>query len=502
VYKKLLNAVTNLGAPKVLLVGDFMLDSYVYGDALRISPEAPVPVLKVVNREHRCGGAGSVAVNLAALGAKCFCIGAIGNDQNGKILTELLKEAGADISGLVQIPNRPTISKQRLVGLAQHRHRQQLLRIDDESAEPLEENQYDKILKAFQARLTEVDIVCLQDYNKAILHPKLCSQFIKAALKHKKFVLVDPPCIEDYSKFKHASLITPNRREASMAAGFDIESIEDAQRAADTIVKKYSLNAVVITLDKEGAFLRTDKTAKYISTIPRSVYDVTGAGDMVLAALTVSLAAGCDYETAVELANVAGGIEVEKFGAAPVSVDEIANEIIAQNRDKTSKLRDIDSLAKELQFHRSQKQSVVFTNGCFDVIHRGHIEFLKFCKKQGDIVVLALNSDSSVKKIKGPERPINNQHDRAVVLAALETIDYIVIFEEIDPLKTIETLEPDILVKGQDWQHKGVVGREFVESYGGKVILAPLVDGKSSTDTINKIKSIQQNASQTEQDIN
>jgi len=493
VYKKLLNAVSNLGAPKVLLVGDFMLDSYVYGDALRISPEAPVPVLKVVDREHRCGGAGSVAVNLTALGAECFCIGAIGNDQNGKVLTRLLKEAGADISGLIQLSNRPTISKQRLVGLAQHRHRQQLLRIDDESDEPLKENQYDKILKIFQARLPQADIVCLQDYNKAILHPKFCSQIIEATLENHKFVLVDPPCIKDYSKFRGASLITPNRSEASMAAGFTIESLVDADKAAETIMQKFSVNAVVITLDKEGALLKTDQITKHISTIPRSVYDVTGAGDMVFATLAVTLAAGCDHETAVRLANVAGGIEVEKFGAASVTIDEIVNEIIAENRDKIGKLRDIDSLAEELQFHRKQNQTVVFTNGCFDVIHRGHIEFLKFCKKQGDIIVLALNSDSSVKKIKGLDRPINNQHDRAVVLAALETVDYIVIFEETDPLKTIEKLKPDILVKGKDWEHKGVVGRELVESYGGKVVLAPLVKGKSSTNTIKKMMSLEQN---------
>jgi D-beta-D-heptose 7-phosphate kinase/D-beta-D-heptose 1-phosphate adenosyltransferase len=492
-YKQLLNKVTNLGSPKVLLVGDFMLDSYVYGDALRISPEAPVPVLKVVKRQSRCGGAGSVAANLTALGAECICIGTIGDDDNGKLLIELLKEANVDISGLLQMPGRPTISKQRLVGLAQHRHRQQLLRIDDESTSSLEESQYSKILEVFQARLPEADIVCLQDYNKATLNPKLCFKLIQAAIKAAKLVLVDPPSIADYSKFKGASLITPNRKEASLAAGFEVHTIADAEKAADTIIQKFEVEAVVITLDKEGAFLKSKQVAKHISTVPRSVYDVTGAGDMVLAMLAVSLAAGCDHETAVHLANLAGGIEVEKFGVASVTIDEIVNEIIAENMGKTGKLRDIDSLCDELDFHRKQNQTIVFTNGCFDVIHRGHIEFLKFCKSQGDIVVLALNSDFSVKKIKGPERPINNQHDRAEVLAALETIDYIVIFDEPDPLNTIQKIRPDILIKGKDWEHKGVVGREFVESYGGKVVLASLIDGKSSTNTINKMKSLRKN---------
>lgn len=209
---------------------------------------------------------------------------------------------------------------------------------------------------------------------------------------------------------------------------------------------------------------------------------------MVLAMLAVSLAAGYDYTTCVQLANIAGGIEVEKFGVASVTIDEIVNEVIAQNHGKTGKIHDIDSLINELSFHRQQKEKIVFTNGCFDVLHIGHIQFLKSCKSQGDIVVLGLNSDSSVRSIKGHERPINNQHDRAAVLAALETVDYIVIFDETDPLKTIEHIKPDILVKGADWEHKGVVGREFVESYGGKVVLIPLVDGKSSTDTIKKIR--------------
>ena len=314
---------------------------------------------------------------------------------------------------------------------------------------------------------------------------------IQLASRANKKVLVDPSLGSNYSKYSGATIITPNRKEASAAVGFDIKTAETAARAAEEFVERLKLKAVVITLDKEGAYLRTEKKGEIIPTRPRSVYDVTGAGDMVLATLAITLAAGCDYKTAVQLSNITSGIEVEKFGAATVTIEEIINEIIFQERGKGGKVHSIDSLVEKLSWHRKQKETIVFTNGCFDVVHRGHIEFLKFCKLQGDIVVVGLNSDSSVKTIKGPDRPINNQYDRAAVLAALETVDYITVFDEPDPLNLIKKLKPDVLVKGQDWAHKGVVGREFVESYGGKVVLAPLVEGKSSTATIEKIKSLE-----------
>jgi len=489
-YEKLLKTVTNLGSPKVLVVGDFMLDVSIYGDALRISPEAPVPVLRVTKTEYNCGGAGSVVTNLAALGALPVCLGVIGKDQNGRILKQALNKAGADTAGLFTVKDRPTISKQRLIGLAQHRHQQQLMRFDEESTEPLPNELYDKILQFYRDNLKHVALICLQDYNKAILNPSLCKQMIQSAAKAGKKVLVDPCLTSDYSKYAGATVITPNRNETAEAVGFQINTEEDAAKAAADLAEKLSLEAVVITLDREGAYLKTQEVSEIIPTRPRSVYDVTGAGDMVLATLAVTLGAGCDYKTAVQLCNITGGIEVEKFGAATVTVDEIINEIVGQNRDKTGKVRSVDSLIIELDWHRSQKDTIVFTNGCFDVLHRGHIEFLKFCKAQGNTVVVGLNSDSSVRTIKGPERPIHNQNDRAAVLGALETVDYITVFDEPEPLDLIKKVKPDVLVKGQDWAHKGVIGAEFVESYGGRVVLAPLVEGKSSTSVIEKMKSV------------
>jgi D-beta-D-heptose 7-phosphate kinase/D-beta-D-heptose 1-phosphate adenosyltransferase len=491
-HENLLKTATNLGSPKVLVVGDFMLDVYIYGDALRISPEAPVPVLKVTKTEHSCGGAASVAADLAALGALPLCLGVIGNDRNGEILKKMLTDAGADIAALLTVTDRPTISKQRLIGLAQHRHQQQLFRMDEESTEPLLDDQYEEVLQNFRDKLQQANIVCLQDYDKGLLNPSVCRQMIQLATQANKKVLVDPSLAGDFSKYTGATLITPNRQETSLAVDFELKTADDAARAAQVLVQKLKLKAVVITLDKEGAYLKTENEDEIIPTRPRNVYDVTGAGDMVLATLAMTLAADCDYKTAVQLCNIASGIEVEKFGVAAVTIDEIVNEIVSENRAKGGKVRSTDSLVNELTWHRRQKETIVFTNGCFDVVHRGHIEFLKFCKAQGDIVVVGLNSDHSTKTIKGPSRPINNQHDRAAVLAALETVDYVTTFDEPDPLNLIKKVKPDILVKGQDWAQKGVVGAEFVESYAGSVVLAPLVEGKSSTTIIEKIKSLTQ----------
>jgi D-beta-D-heptose 7-phosphate kinase/D-beta-D-heptose 1-phosphate adenosyltransferase len=490
-YENLLKAITNLGSPKVLVVGDFMLDVYIYGDAVKISPEAPVPVLKIAETEHRCGGAGSVAADLAALGAKTYCLGVIGDDKDGEILKAKLIEAGANVDGLFKAANRPTISKQRLIGLAQHLHRQQLIRMDRESTEPFSDELNESILAAYKDKLPDVEMVCLQDFNKGLLIDSLCRQMIRLANQANKKVLVDPCMASDYSKYTGATAITPNREESSTAVGFELNDAETAAKAADYLFQKLLLEAVVITLDKDGAYLKMEKKGLMVPTRPRSVYDVTGAGEMVLAMLAAALAAGCDYEIAVQLSNVAGGIEVEKFGTSTVTIEEIADQIASQSRVASGKILAVDSLLNELARHRRKKRTIVFTNGCFDVLHRGHLEYLRFCRRHGDVVVLGLNSDNSVRMIKGPGRPINNQEDRAALLAAMEMVDYVTLFNEPSVLNLVKKVRPDVLVKGEDWAVKGVVGREFVESYGGKVVLAPLVENKSSTATIEKIKSLE-----------
>ncbi len=491
-YENLLKVVTNLGHPKVLLAGDFMLDVYIYGDAERISPEAPVPVLRVATErtQKSCGGAGLVAANIADLGGIPVCIGVVGDDQNGRILKDKLGEKGADTTGLIGVAGRPTTTKTRLIGLAQHRHQQQLFRMDEETTAPLSEQQCEQIVNIYSAKLKEADIVCLQDYNKGMLSGSLCSRLIRLAKQAGKNVLIDPSPSGDYTKYTGATLITPNRHEASLGTGLPVGTIEQAAKAAATLRDKLELEAVVITLDKEGAYLKTGQIDEHIPTRARNVYDVTGAGDTVLATLAMAVASDCDYRTAVQLANITGGLEVEKFGGATVTIEEVINEIIAANRGRSGKLRQLDSLVEELNWRRKQNETVVFTNGCFDVLHLGHIELLKFCKQQGGIVVVGLNSDASVRIIKGPDRPIHNHFDRAAVLAALETVDYITIFDEPDPLELVKRVKPNVLVKGRDWAEKGVIGGDFIKSYGGKVVFAPLIEGKSSTGIIEKIRAL------------
>jgi D-beta-D-heptose 7-phosphate kinase/D-beta-D-heptose 1-phosphate adenosyltransferase len=493
-YEQLLQTIGNLGAPRVLITGDFMLDVYVYGDAVRISPEAPVPILKVTETESRCGGAASVAADLAALGAVPLCVGIVGQDDYGELLTNSLTAAGADISGLCRAANRLTTTKERLIGLAQHRHRQQLMRIDRENTEPLPESVRAEILSRYREALEQADIVCLQDYDKGVLSTDVCQEMIRLGTQAGRKVLIDPATHRDYAKYTGATLLTPNRHEASAAAGLDVRSSADAAQAARHLKDALALEAVVITLDKQGAYLLTGDTGELVPARPRNVYDVTGAGDVVLATLAVSLTVDGDYRIAAQLANIAGGIEVEKFGSAPITVSEMIHEIASRLGTHNVKLRSLEALMEEINWRRSRGQTIVFTNGCFDVIHRGHIEYLRFCKAQGDVLVVGLNSDRSVRALKGPERPINNQYDRAAVLSGLETVDLITIFEDPSVLGLVKKVRPDVLIKGANWGSKeGVVGYEFVESYGGKVMLAPLVEGKSSTATIERIKALQAN---------
>jgi len=493
-YERLLKTIGSLGAPKVLVAGDFMLDVYVYGDAVRISPEAPVPVLKVTETEYRCGGAASVAADLAALGAAPVCIGLVGKDAEGRRLKQMLTDLGADVAGLHETADRPTVTKQRLIGLAQHRHKQQLMRIDREAADPVPIEVGEEMLRQYRRRLSDVEIVCLQDYNKGVLTDLLCQQMIVLAVEAAKKVLVDPTPGGDYARYSGATLLTPNRHEASTACGLAIHTASDAARAAEHLRADLRLEAAVVTLDKEGAYLATDDSSQLVPVRPRTVYDVTGAGDVVLATLAVSLAADSDYLTAVHLANIAGGIEVEKFGAAGVTRAEMEREIARLYGARNDKVRSLEALLEELSWRRDRRQSIVFTNGCFDVLHRGHIEYLEFCRAQGDVVVVGLNSDRSVRALKGPDRPVNNELDRAAVLSGLESVDFITLFDDPSVLDLIKKVRPDVLVKGGDYGKEGVVGWEFVESYGGKVAMAPLVKDRSSTGTIERIRALQAKA--------
>ncbi len=484
---RLIELVKNLAGRKIVLVGDFMLDRYVYGNAERLSPEAPVPVLHFNHEEVRLGGAGHVAAALAALGCRVHAIGCCGDDEAAVTLKKLLVDVGVT-GDLIPTPGRCTTSKTRLVGLAQQRSPQQMIRLDYEVGGAVSSEIAGKIVAAFARAIVDADAVCLEDYNKGVLTPAVTQSLISAAKSRSKQVLIDPASIADYGKYASATCLKLNRTETEKATGLPARSPEQYALAAKKLIDNLQLDAVVLTLDKDGAYLATrDGQKRRVTTRPRQVADVTGAGDMVLAALTASRAAGADWLDSVALANVAGGLEVERFGAIPVKPEEIVLELMAESHEHLGKERKADALVRELAGHRAAGRKIVFTNGCFDLIHLGHVKYFQFARAQGDLLVVAVNTDASIRKLKGPKRPVVTEDDRVGVLEELESIDYLVRFEEDTPLKMIEAIKPDVLVKGADYKKEQVVGWDIVERHGGKVALAPLIDGRSTSNVITRI---------------
>ncbi len=475
---------------RVLLVGDLILDRYIYGDAERISPEAPVPVLRAVETREAVGGCANVAACLRALGCEVICCGMMGTDRYGQTLQGLLRESGVDDSAVVVQPQRPTTTKTRLVGLAQHRHRQQLLRLDEEDARPLPDDAVKELIDRACQRVVECDVVCIEDYDKGVVSERLVQSVAREAKRHGRSVLVDPARLHDYARYRGADVATPNRDELSIVTQRTCDSVEAVQSAAQEALENYGFRAVVATIDRDGAVVvEQGRGGQHLPTVPRTVYDNTGAGDAVLAMLSAAVAAGADLVSAARLANVAGGLEVEKFGCVPISADEVLAELRLEHRTRNGKLTGVDELVAEVQLRRDRGETVAFTNGCFDIFHAGHVDFLKRCRREASILVVALNSDASVRRLnKAENRPINRFEHRAAVLGAMECVDYVVGFEEATPESLIRRVRPDVLIKGEDWAEKGVVGREVVESAGGRVLLLPLVDGLSSTTLIERIR--------------
>jgi len=474
----------------ILVVGDFMIDRYLYGDAERISPEAPVPVLRVIREEDTLGGAGSVAADIAALGAVPHCVGVVGRGDDADRLAAMLSSAGAKAGALVADDGRRTTLKTRLVGLAQHRHRQQLIRVDDETTDPLDEATADRLLVEIERLLATCQVVCLEDYNKGVITPYLAGRVCEVARKRGVPVLVDPANIADYTRYIGGTLITPNRTETERVTGLRLRDVATVADHKADILAACHTDYVCVTLDADGAALiGPGGHFEHVPTKKRDVYDVTGAGDEVLAALAVTIAAGGDYREAVHVANVAGGLEVEKFGCVPITRDEVLGEIILEHHRAAGKIRSLEQLVPELTRRRGCGEKVVFTNGCFDLVHAGHAATFAFCKEHGDLLVVGLNSDDSVRSLgKAPGRPIIGQDDRAAMLAAMSDVDYIVTFNEQTPQALIEAIKPDTLVKGRDWEGKTVVGRDIVEAAGGKVLFVPLVEGLSTTQIIDRIR--------------
>jgi D-beta-D-heptose 7-phosphate kinase/D-beta-D-heptose 1-phosphate adenosyltransferase len=484
----LIQIMERLWRVPVVLVGDLMLDRYLYGNAERLSPEAPVPVLHYQREELGLGGAGGVAADLAALGAEVRAVGMLGADESGAAVKRLLSACGTDIRGVIECPDRPTVCKTRLVGLAQHRHPQQMMRIDFEEPGKLSEQWAARVIAAAQAAMDGAQIVCLEDYNKGLLTPDVCQRIIALARERGLPVLIDPASIADYTRYRGATAIKLNRLETEKATGLPMQQESQFAAAGEWLLKNLELEAAVITLDKHGSYLATrDGGRRWLKTRARQVYDVTGAGDMVLSMLAAARAGGASWVEAVALANVAGGLEVERFGSVPIQPREIIQELLSDVRETQGKQRTLDRLVSEIQIHRAAGKRIVFTNGCFDLIHLGHIKYFQFARQQGDLLVVAVNTDHSIRKLKGEKRPIIDENDRLSVLEELESIDYLVCFDDDTPLRLIEQIRPDVLVKGADYQKEQVVGWDLVESYGGHVALAPLLDGRSTSAVIKRI---------------
>lgn len=487
----LLTRLTNYTSFKVLLIGDFMLDQHVYGAAERLSPDAPVPVLHATSSEDCPGGAANVALCLRALKGEVICCGVVGQDREGEAIRDALSKAGCGVEALVTDPTRPTTVKRSLIGLAQHRHPQKMFRVDMESRDPLDHELRDQLLQRIEASLPEADIVLIEDYNKGVCSPVLCERVISMCRKAGKKVLVDPAVIDDYQRYHGATAITPNRSEAELATGLDTPI--DASQVhnaglARKLLTDLDLEAVVLTLDKHGALLELrDGDPQLVPTVARSVYDVSGAGDIVLAALAGALANGLPWLNAVQFANAAAGLEVEVFGVQPIPFAAVQREVLAQTRKLDGKVRTLEELHVELSVQRESGRKVVFTNGCFDVIHAGHVAYLREAKKLGDVLVVAINDDEGVRTLKGEGRPVYSAAERLEILSELQCVDYLTIFSEPTVRELLTALLPDLYVKGGDYKADEVVEAGLIRDLGLELRILTHRPGLGSTQVIERL---------------
>jgi len=465
-------------SPRLLVIGDLMVDQYLWGSCDRISPEAPVQVINVDRESKILGGAGNVVNNLKKLGAKVDIISVVGNCEVSSELIKLLVDINVHTKYLITQKNRISSKKTRIIA-----SQQQVVRYDRESSDDIDVDSQNTIIETFNKIVNNYEAILLSDYGKGVLTNQLTQSLIYIAKKYNKKVLVDPKGI-DYFKYKGAYLLTPNKKEASIATKINI--IDDAS-LTDAILELKSmcdLDISLITLSENGIAIYDDELRTH-PTIAKEVFDVTGAGDTVLASLGFALACGNNIDDAVAFSNLAGGVVVGKIGSATATLNEVIEYESSLNKSSGDKhIKTQVEIAKLSQELKLKGKKIVFTNGCFDLIHAGHISYLEKAKNFGDVLIIGLNSDSSVTSLKGKGRPINLQEDRAYILAALEVVDYVVIFDEDTPYKLIKSIKPHILVKGGDYIGKEVVGQDIAD----ELKLVEFVDGKSSTKTIEKIK--------------
>jgi D-beta-D-heptose 7-phosphate kinase/D-beta-D-heptose 1-phosphate adenosyltransferase len=464
--------------PKILVVGDLMIDHYLWGSCERISPEAPVQVVDIAKETTVLGGAGNVINNLRVLGAEVSVASVIGQDNIGDELLTMLDTIGVKTSHIVKQTNRSTSKKSRIIAT-----NQQVLRYDKESKEEITSSSQIKIIESLQTNILDYEAIILSDYGKGVLTDSLCKEIISLANAKNIKVLVDPKG-EDFAKYSGAYLLTPNKKEAQLATKIEIKDEKSLTDALLTLKEKANLTLSLITLSEDGIAIY-DKSLKKFPTVAKEVFDVTGAGDTVIASIAFALSSQKTIEESIAFANLAAGVVVGKIGSATVSIDEIVEyEASLHKSQSDAHIKSFDEITAIVQRYKKNNKKVVFTNGCFDILHVGHVKYLQVAKSFGDILIVGLNSDASVSRLKGEDRPINIAQDRAYLLAALEAVDFVVPFEDDTPYELIKMIEPDTLVKGGDYKGKEVVGTKFA----GSLKLVDFVDGKSTTKTIDKIK--------------
>lgn len=470
----------------ILVIGDLMLDRYLFGDVQRISPEAPVPVVLLKSQDERAGGAANVAANLVGLDISTRIIGAVGEDHEATRLLDLLDTVGIDTRHIYRSPLRPTITKTRILG-----GHQQMMRLDQENAARYTTEEETALQSAIASALHDRPAaIILSDYAKGVLSDTLCQRITQQARQAGIPVLVDPKG-RDYSKYRGATGLTPNKRETAEACNVVPHDTDALLRAAETLRQQLELDFLAVTRGEEGITVLNAKGSDHLTATARQVFDVSGAGDTVIATLTAGLAHGLPLHEAIELANIAAGIVVGKVGTVPVSKAELEAELHSQQTaaqaDKVCPT--LDALLARVAAWRSKGERIVFTNGCFDLLHAGHVTYLEAAHNTGDRLVLGLNTDRSVSALKGPTRPVIHEQDRARVLAALESVDAVILFDEDTPIELIKAVRPDVIVKGSDYTEEQVVGGAEVKSWGGKVALIDVVPGRSTSNIIQKLAS-------------
>lgn len=466
----------------VVILGDLMLDSFVYGDCLRISPEAPIPVLTIERKDVMLGGAGNVARNIAALQGRAVLIGAVGNDAAARELRDAISDEPRITADLITDP-RPTTCKVRYIA-----GQQQMLRVDIEQSHPVS---IGPLLEALDRHLGSADVLVISDYAKGVVSPDLLARAIERGRAAGIPVIADPKS-RDVARYDGVTVLTPNAREAAAAVGFACDDDTAVEAAAGRLLDAMPRSrAVLVTRGAHGMMLSergVDPTS--IPAIAREVFDVSGAGDTVVATVALGLAAGLPLAEAAQISNTAAGLAVSKVGTAVVTADELIHEVRKTRIDRSERrIASPDEAREQVEAWRAEGFSVGFTNGCFDLLHPGHIAQLARAREQCDRLIVGLNDDRSVARLKGPGRPVQDESARAIVLASLNSVDLVVPFADDTPVALIEGLRPDVLVKGKDYQVHEIAGADFVQSYGGRVVLIDLVQGHSTTGIVDKLRS-------------